>query len=814
MLANYFKIALRNLLRHRGYAFINIIGLTMGLTCCLLIFQYVAYEYGFDAFNEQAATLYRVTQTTAQNDGEPSTDGMSGYVLGPVLADEVPEVVRFARIHPDYTDPVISNSAQPGKAFEERQVFYADSTFLQMFSYPLVAGDTARALAEPGTLLLSETAARKYFGDEDPMGQTLDVTGWISGAFRVNGVFRDVPPTSHLQFDFLLSMDDLLQKSGYSDPAQGWSWQNFITYVQLREDANLGAVERKFTEVLLRNRGEDFRGRNITARLNAQPLRDVHLNEDVWAGRIVPGSYQTVYFFALIGLVTLLIALVNYVNLATSRSLDRAREVGVRKVVGAQRRQLVSQFLAESAFMNLLAVALAVVLASVLRPFVNDLAGIKLSNALWTDLWLWVAFLATFCAGTLLAGLYPAFVLSSFRPVAVLKGKAGSVATRLWLRQGLVVLQFTASIALIAGTAIVYAQLNYMRHMDLGIHLEQILTVPGPRVLPEGTDHVQAMHTFTQELRQIPAVRQIATSHSLPGQGFDWYASNLRRETADPSTGVGGVYTSIDTSFARLYGLKLVTGSGFEGVSSPPPDDEPGIVIINETAVKAVGFATPTEALDQLVAMGGATFKVVGVFQDFNWSSAHEQREAALFGLTEAGGHLSLKVSTDDLPQTIASIKEVYTSLFPSNPFTYRFVDEQFDEQYREDQRFAALFTLFAALAIAIACLGLFGLASFTAQQRTKEIGVRKVLGASVPGLVTLLSKDFLKLVFIAFVVAVPVAYFAMQRWLEGFAYRIELGAGVFVLAGSLALLIALLTVSYQAIKAAVTDPVKSLRYE
>ena len=814
MLTNYFKIALRSFQRRKGYAFINVAGLTLGLASCLLIFQYVAFEYGFDAFHENADRLYRVTQTTVRNEGEPRISALFGYAVAPALAQEVPEVVRFARFHPDYNDPVIANPAQPDRAFEERRAFYADPAFLQMFSYPLVAGDAAQALAEPGTLLLSESAARKYFGAEDPLGQVLDVTGWISGPFRVNGVFRDIPANSHLQFDVLLPMADLLRKSGYSDPESGWFWQNFVTYVELREDTKVPEVERKFTEVLMRHRGEDFKETHTTAHLNAQPLRDVHLNETIFAGRIVPGSYRTVYFFALIGLVTLLIALVNYVNLATARSLDRAREVGVRKVVGAQRRQLVVQFLFESAITNLAAVTLAVALAFVLRPFVNNLAGVQLTGALWTTPGFWAIFLTAFCAGTLLAGLYPAFVLSSFRPVAVLKGEAGSSSARQWLRQGLVVLQFTASIVLLAGTVIVYTQLDYMRHMDLGIHLEQILTVPGPRALSEGMDRTEARRTLTEELRRIPSVREIATSSSLPGRGFNWYSSGLRQETADPSTGVSGVYTAIDTSFARLYGLTLTAGNGFEGVSAPPPDEEPGIAIANETAVNAVGFDTPAEALDQYVSLAGTTFRIVGVFKDFNWSSAHAPREAALFGFTPAGGYLSLKVGTKDLPQTIADVERIYKTLFPGNPFSYSFVDEAFDEQYRNDQRFATLFTVFAVLAIAIACLGLFGLASFTAQQRTKEIGVRKVLGASVLGLVALFSKDFLKLVAVAVVIASPLAYFTMQRWLDDFAYRIEISWGIFLIAGLTALGVAILTVSYQAIKAALSNPVKSLRYE
>ena len=814
MFKNYLITALRSLSRRKGHSFINIAGLTFGLACCLIIFQYVAFEYSFDDFNTNAAQLYRVKQTTIRGGGAPEIGALSGYAMGPALAQNVPEVVRFARIHPDYSDPVIANAAAPEKVFKEERVYYADAALLQMFSYPLVLGDQAQALAAPNTIIISETMARKYFGDENPLGKALNVNGWIDGTFSVNGVFRDAPANSHLQFDFLLSIPDLLEKSDYKDPKHGWTWSNFINYVQLRGDAKVAAVEQKFTDVLLRNRGEDFKRTNTKASLGVQPLRDIHLNDAVFAPKAVQGSQRTVYFFVIIAFITLVIALVNYVNLATARSLDRSREVGVRKVVGAQRGQLVLQFLLESALTNFTAFVFALVLAEILRPFVNHLAGVQLTEWAWANPTLWLAALAMFFAGTLLAGLYPAFALSSFRPVAVLKAKAGSTSTRLWLRQGLVVLQFAASVGLLAGTVIVFAQLDHMQNLDLGINLEQILTVAGPRVLTEGTESEQAIQRLMNELRQVPAVRQIATSSALPGRGFNWYSSNLRRESADPSTNVRGALAWIDSSFASLYGLELIAGNGFEGISASTPEGVPRPVILNESAVKAVGFDTPTAALQQLINMGSSTFRVVGVFKDFNWSSAHEQIENALFTITPTGGQLSIKLSTENLSQTLATVERIYRTLFPGNPFNYSFVDEKFAEQYRNDRRFAALFSVFAGLAILIACLGLFGLASFAAQQRTKEIGIRKVLGASVSGIVALLSKEFVKLVLAANLIAWPLTYVVMNNWLRDFAYRIDIGWWVFALAGAMALLIALLTVSTQAVKAALANPVEALRYE
>jgi putative ABC transport system permease protein len=811
MFRNYLIVAFRNLLRHKGYSFINVAGLALGLTCCLLIFQYVIFEYSFDRFNENAQNLYRISWTQVQNEGEPITWPTTAWAVGPALAQEAPEVIRFARLHPEYNTAIVSNPAEPDIVFEEENVYYADPAFLEMFSYPLVQGEPGQALSEPGTVLLSRSAARKYFGPEDPMGQVLDVRGWISGSFRVGGIFEDIPANSHLQFSMLLPMVDLLQRSRFSDPSTGWGWNNFITYVQLGADVDLAEAGQNFTDIYLRHRQEEFRQSNTTARVSVQPLLDIHLNDDISAPKAVMGSYRAVYFFTIIGFVTLLIAIVNYVNLATARAINRAREVGVRKTAGANQGQLVTQFLFEAALTNIMAVCLAIVLAVILTPAVNTLAGTSLTNAIWVSPGFWAIFFAAFCAVTLLAGVYPAFVLSSFRPVTVLKGKAGSFTSQTWLRRGLVVLQFAASVVLLVGTAVLYTQLDFMRNMDLGLNLEQALTVPSPRVLPEDIDQAEVVETFAQELRQLPAVRQTATSFTVPGRGYA-FTTNIRKAAADPSTEIEVFATYIDTSFASLYGLELIAGNGFRNTSTPLPEGEPRPVMANETTIRALGFDTPEDALGQV--LGANRFRLVGVFKDFNWSSAHETRENALFLLERGNPQISIKVGTKNLSQTIAAIEHLYKQHFPGDPFRYAFVDEQFEQQYRSDQRFAALFGIFAGLAIAIACLGLYGLASFTAQQRTKEIGVRKVLGASIASIIALLSTDFLKLVGIAFVVAAPLAYLGMERWLEDFAYHIEIGPGIFLFAGGLLLLIAVLTVSYQSVKAALADPVKSLRYE
>lgn len=815
MIKNYLKVAFRNLWKKPGYSFINIFGLTIGLTCCLVIFQYVAFEYSFDRFNENETDIYRVTTGMAESGEKLAANGaFTPQAMAPALVETVPEIKHVTRLHPEYQPAVISNPEHPDRLFEEEEIFYADPAFMEMFSFPLVVGSIETVL-EPGTILLSESMVQKYFGSENPVGQVLNVTGLIEGDFRVNGVFKDVPANSHLQFNFLLPMEDLLRSEQYSnEPEGGWSWNNFLTYIQLYPGADRAEADQKMTEVFLSNRAELIRQHKLSALVRAQPLHDIHLNSDVVAPAGLTGSYRTVYFFIIIGLVTLLIALINYVNLATARAVDRAREVGVRKVVGAHRRQLITQFFFESALVNLIAIAFAVALTEILRPVVSDLAGTQITSAAWMNSWFWIAILTTFGVSTLFAGLYPALVLSSFRPVSVLKGKAGSIWTQIWLRRGLVVLQFSAAVLLIGGTAVIYNQLEYMREMDLGLDLEQVLTVSGPRVLPDDMNRETAMTTFVQELQRIPAVQQVATSATLPGQGFNWNGATTRRAEESPDNSIRGVVAYIDTSFASLYGLELAAGQGLSDITSSPESDSPWPVIANETAVQSLGFTTPDEAVNHPLVIGDNDARIIGVVRDFNWSSAHEERQNVFFARTTTGRHVSLRLNTGDLSGTIAAVEQTFEQMFPGNVFSYAFVDEAFDAQYRNDQRFAKLFSLFAALAIAIACLGLFGLAAFTIQQRRKEIGIRKILGASIPRLVALLSQDFIKLVAVAIVIGSSAAYLLMNRWLADFAYRIEIGAGVFVLAGLSAVLIALATVSWQSVRAALMNPVESLRNE
>ena len=815
MLKNYLKTAFRAMLRTKGYSLINLTGLTLGLACCLVIFQFVAFEFSFDRFHENEGDLYRVLQRYASGDADMGFGGaFTGFALGPTLEREVPEVLRMTRMHTEFEGAVVSSTSDPGRVFEEHDVLYADPAFLQMFSFPLEAGSAAM---RPGTALITQSAASRYFSDEDPIGKMLNWSGATEKTYLIAGVLQDVPEASHLQFEFVLPIEDLLSNEQYADePEGGWSYNNFATYVQLHSDADASAAERKSTEVYLSHRADELSEWGFRGALRLQPLSDVHLNANTDGEplNVVMGSYRTVYFFMVVGVITLLIALFNYVNLATARALDRAREVGVRKVVGARRKQLMWQFLFESGLTIGAAAGLALLLALVLTPLLSDAAGVRLPTTLLTDPLLWGLFLLTIALATLLAGLYPAFVLSSFHPVTVLKGKAGSFRGNLWLRKGLVVAQFGLSVVLMGGTVVVYDQLNYMRDMDVGLDIEQIVTVKGPRVLPEGTDRATVMGTFLQELRRLTGVEGVASSAAIPGRRFNWMGASFYRSDENSANRRHGVVAYVDTSFADLFGLKLLAGKQFGDVTISDDEDALWPVMANEKAARSLGYDSPDEAIGRTIFIGEYEAYILGVYEDFNWSSAHEERQNIFFGYTATGLHVSLRVHTADVGGTMAAVERIYERQFPGNVFQYTFMDDDFDRLYRSEERFATLFTLFAGLALVIACLGLFGLASFSARQRTREIGVRKVLGASVPRLVGMLAQDFLVLVALATLIGLPIAYVLMQRWLEQFAYRVNVDAGQFAAVVIATFLIAAATVAYQSIRAALTNPANSLKVE
>ena len=798
MLKNYLKVALRNLRKHKGYTVINVLGLSIGMTCCVLISLYVADELSFDRFHANADQIYRLRVERYSSGGESELTSTASAPMAPAILQDHPQVEQAVRIS-QRTYLV----EQADRRFYEEDFFWVDSSFFDVFSFDLVQGDPETALTAPFSVVLTESMVTKYFGQEDPMGQILTIE---ERDLRVTGVVEDAPEQSHFDFDFLGSFTTLeaFRESSSSE----WNWWNlsFHTYLLLAEGTSVEALQEQLRELPSRYIGNQESGSGYRQFLYLQPLSEIHLYSH-YRYELKPNSYAAyVYVFSAIALFILVLACINFMNLATARSAQRAQEVGMRKVLGARKGQMVKQFLGESVFLSLLALMLALVLIQVALPMFNQLAAKDLSFHYVRQASLVLGLVGFAVMVGLVAGSYPALVLSSFRPIDVFKGQFRSGASGALLRQGLVVFQFAVSVGLIVGALIVFQQLNFMQNKNLGFEKEQVLVLN----VRNNETVIEGYRAFKAELKNLPAVVQTTFSSSIPGR--NQFMSVISRNQGMNEEGQTMNILAVDYDFAETYGLEMATGRTF---SEEFPSDTSAF-LINEAALKALGWQKPDEALNQeLTRQFSDTREIVGVVKDFHFQSLQHAIDPIVFQIRQSWfNYVSVRISTEDVPQTVAAIQGVWETFSPGRPLEYFFLDDDYDRQYRSEQRISKIVTTFTILALFIACLGLFGLAAFTAEQRTKEIGVRKVLGASVGGIVVLLSKDFVKLVALAFVLAAPVAYFVMGRWLEDFAYRIEISWPIFLMAGLAAFVVALVTVSYQSIRAAMTDPVESLRYE
>ncbi len=811
MLKNYLKITLRNLRRSKGYAVINILGLAVGMACCLLIARYLQHEQSYDQHHANADRVVRVALDATL--GEQNVQSaMSAIPLARAMAEEIPEVAQATRLWHDRAGAmtVYADDAQ----FLENNVVFADPNVFDVFTFPLQDGDPATALAEPYTVVLTESMAQKYFGDANPVGQTLNFREPSDRdvfTYTVTGVMADLPATSHLKIDFLASY--VTQR--WSE-AQAWMGFGVYTYALLQEGTSARVVENKLAQVIERHAGpqvmerfgisyDAFLATGQGYRYFTQPITDIHLKSSLEDEFGPNGSQTYVWVFSLVAVFILLIACINFMNLATARSAERAKEVGVRKVLGAVRSRLVAQFLAESVLLSVLALVVAGALISVALPLFNALTGLSLT--LDTGAVPLITTLVVLGLGVgLLAGCYPAFYLSRFRPALVLKQTTRTGPGASLFRNVLVVFQFAISIVLIAGTVVVYQQMGFLQAKNLGFDTEEVVVLEGAEMMGPQAE------AFRGALRDLPGIERVTNSELVPGRPFSGSLFRMEGAPEDEVTALDFTYASFD--FVETLGLELVAGRSLD--RNRPADSL--AVILNEAAIAKLGLTDPIGK--NLVWGGESTYTIVGVVRDFHIASLHHPiTGVALLGPDPRNTNrpnllVSARVETDNLPQTLAEIEATWQEFAPEQPFVYTFLDQDFAAMYQSEQATGRLVAVFAFLALLIACIGLFGLAAFTAERRTKEIGVRKVLGATVPQLVGLLSQDFVKLVAVGFVVAVPVIYFAMQQWLQAFAYRMELGVAPFLLGGLLTLAIALVTVSYQSIKAALRDPVKSLRYE
>ena len=807
MFKNYLTVALRNILRDKSFAFINISGLAVGIAAALLIFQYVQFERSFDRFHANADRVFRVKQDRFEK-GALSTEWAAGaYAVGNHMKDAFGEVEAYVKMRE--IDEFIAEAGD--KQVQVEDGFYAGPEFFNIFSFPLLSGDPKQVLTEPYTAVISGSLARKLFGATDPLGQTLQYNR--TRTYRITGVYADFPENSHLQADFIASFSTFARMVNPDNkpdrsPDNAWNWDGCLTYLLLKPNTDAKALEAKFPAFLVQTH-PDKEQVSTSLSYSLQPLPAIHLYSHYMGEVGASGNGNAVYILLGAALFIIVIAWVNYVNLATARAIRRAREVGVRKAVGSFRGQLISQFLTESALLNALAVVSALLLALLSLPFINKLTGQQLSPASFASAGLWATLGLLFVLGTLFSGAYPAFVLSGFKPVEVLKGGAVALRQKATLRKALVVVQFAASGVLLIGTIVVFRQVQYMRQQALGIDIEQTVVLKTPTIRTDSTFAAQA-EAFKTRLLQEPGVRSVTLSSVAPGEVVDWNAGGIKVVGAPDDESQQYRVIAVDYDYIPAYGLKILAGRPFDRNFG-----EKDGVIFNRTALRQLGFDKPDEAVGKKIEFWGDQLDLVGVVEDFHQQSLQETIEPLILRLRPgSNGKMSVKTTTENLPQTLATLQQTWTQFFPGNPFEYKFLDQQFDKQYKADRDFGLIFGIFSSLAILVACLGLFGLASFTTAQRRKEIGIRKVLGASVAGIVGELARDFLKLVLVAIILAAPVAWFLMQRWLEDFAYRIDLQWWMFAAAGLAAVLIAFLTVSLQSIRAALMNPVTSLRSE
>jgi putative ABC transport system permease protein len=809
MIRNYLKVAFRNLWKNKGYSAINVIGLAVGLATCLLILLYVWDELSFDKFHAKADRIYRVN-SDIKFGGSDLILSVSSDPMGATLKKDNPQVEQYTRIYASSGAKLLKK----GDAFiNEQNIAYVDSTFFDVFSFPLISGNPKTSLNDPNTAVVSETAALKYFGTTDAIGKILETNS--KEVYKVTAVMKDMPRNSHFIYDVLLSMDNVDYGFG------NYLSHNFHTYLVLKEGADPAEFKRIFKDFLNKYaipqakvfmpvaNMDDFEKSGNYLRYSLMPLTDIHLKSDRFPELGVNGSEQNVFIFSAVAFFILLIACINFMNLSTARSSNRAKEVGIRKVLGTGKSSLVWQFLTESVLVAFMSLLIALIITVLILPFFNDVSGKTLTVTSLFKPGFFLLLLATPIMVGFMAGSYPAFYLSSFQPITVLKGKLAKGFRKSSFRSGLVVVQFTATIFLIIATIVVYSQLNYIQTRKLGFNKEQVLIIDNTYVLGN-----QAK-PFKEEILKISGVQTGTLSSYLPVSSSSRSDNTYSKEPMmDPANGLNMQTWYIDHDYLKTMGMEMLTGRSF----SKEFGTDSTAVIINETTARLLGYQNPIgkniyfagDGIDGKVL----SLTIIGVVKNFNYESLRQNVGPLCFRLEESTGSASFKVNATNIKDLVGGVESVWKKMAPGMPFSYRFLDDAFDGMYRAEQRMGKLALGFSILAIVVACMGLFGLATYAAEQRIKEIGIRKVLGASVTGIVEMLSVDFFKLVLVSALIAFPISWWAMNKWLTNFAFRIDISWWIFLVAAAIALFIALSTISFQAIRAAMMNPVKSLRTE
>ena len=814
MLKNYLKVAFRNLLRFKTYSFINIAGLAIGIACCLLILLYIKNELSYDRFNKKADQIYRINTDLKFGNTELAIPVVPD-LMGPLLKQDFPQVKEYTRIYNWAGKKLVKK----GNNFNtETGIAYVDSTFFKVFTFKTIAGNTDKILNEPNTVVITESIAKKYFNTVDAVGKYIETTDNGRTLYKVTAVIKDMPFNSHFRFDFLFPMQNL-----------DYDWgnlisSNFHTYLLLKKGVNYKDFEKNFelfnnkyvypyAQKYMHITKEEFDRAGNRLKYSLIPLTDIHLFSKRIQEISPTGTIQYVYIFSAVAFFILLIACINFMNLTTARSANRAREVGIRKVLGTEKKNLIYQFLTESTLTALISVILAVAIVYNVLPFFNNLSGKELStNDLYSSSILIFLVSLPFIVG-FIAGSYPAFFLSRFNPIQIIKGKLSTGSKSGGLRSVLVVFQFATSIILITGTIIIYNQLNYIQNTNLGYQKDQVLIINDAYNLGRNVD------AYKNEMLNVPGVISGTTSGFLPIPSLRNFNAFYKEASQAAESGLTMQSWKIDYDYLKTLGIKIVQGRNF----SHEFGSDSSSIILNEAAVKQLGYNLSANAKENPInnsvytwENGGKIVKynIIGVVKDFHFESFHQDIGPLGLLLKRSTGLISFKVTASKIPMILKEAEVKWKRMSSGMPFSYKFMDDSFNEVYKADRRVGFIALSFSALAIIVACLGLFGLATFLAEQKTKEIGVRKVLGASVPSIFLMLSKEFIKWIIIANIIAWPFAYYFMNKWLQEFAYRININWWIFTFAGCIVLIIALLTVSILAIKAATANPVKSLRYE
>lgn len=799
MIRNYIKIAFRNLLKHKSFSFINIIGVAIGLACFLLLTIYVKDELSYDKHNVNADRIYRLSRTFLSKDGTESLRlGHAAPPFGPLIKQDFPQIEEVVRLLE--TDAIVRYQEH---LFNEENLYAAEANLFKVFTFDVIQGNPENALVNPFSIMFSRPMAEKYFGKENPLGKTVRLDNELD--YTVTGVYEPLPAQATFHPNFLISFSTLNDNRIYGSEALRTNWGNnsFSTFLLLPKNYDPGKLVSAFPA---------FQNRHIEPKastysiLDLMKLSDIHLHSHMDSEMEANGDMQYVYLFSAIAIFILLIACINYMNLATARSAKRAKEVGMRKVVGAMRSQLINQFLSESVLLVCISLVLGLVIVAVCLPFLNEFTKKQLTLSALTDPGFILILISITLFTGLIAGSYPAFFLTSFQPTSVLKGKIASALKNGRLRQTLVVVQFSIAVILMISTAIVYSQMKYIQNYKLGYAKDQII------LLHAAGDSTTNYEAISQQLKENSGITEVGRSSRIPsGRLLDSWDAYVMKGDSMAATDITIKSLNVDEDFISTYKIQMAAGRNF---SREFPTDKTEGFILNATAARLLGWKNPQDAIGNRFGYGQTRGQIIGITQDYHFESLHQKVAPIVLLMNGNRRWLSVHVAGRDIPGSIAHMKQVWEGRFPGKPFVYEFLDERFGRLYVREQTQQLLFGVFAGIAIFISCLGLLGLSMFMAELRIKEIGVRKVLGATVSSLVILLSNDFLKLVLIAIVIASPIAWYVMNRWLQEFAYHTSISVWIFVAAGALSAGIAMLTISFQSIKAALKNPVASLKSE